>query len=431
MDVKTMENLAAAWAAEHAEMLGFENKNEIRAGYIWNPGGFVNKSFAVTDGISRRHIKLAPPEREAQLRQWLAVREHLERHYSAPKLLATVDEEIVPSAEFGLVFDFVQGAPIDVTQADEAAIQSILEALGRLHSDAELRGMLLDGNTELSSEPANTCADAFIEEYIGRFRGDLEVIDSEFGRQLLSFVPPELYRWFHEETDKLEQLARTLTSFQEPADAVVHNDLNEQNILLDAASGEWSIIDWDDVSPNGDPAMDYSVLLWPIYRSGSWETWRHRVAAYAGDRVSERLDLYFRAKLLDDVIDVLADYIEAEQLPEVKPVPRNGPKKRICGRFGNMKRNMEERSRETAGTRSLSIPGPMSRDDPHDTIALVQSLTENGHCLAGWVRMNRNFTTVLYSTDRRALGLFLPKSAVHLSNNQNGAMMPYGAEREN
>ena len=32
----------------------------------------------------------------------------------------------------------------------------------------------------------------------------------------------------------------------------------------------------------------------------------------------ERLELYFRAKLLDDVIDVLADYVEAEQLPEVK-----------------------------------------------------------------------------------------------------------------
>lgn len=28
--------------------------------------------------------------------------------------------------------------------------------------------------------------------------------------------------------------------------------------------------------------------------------------------------LYFRAKLLDEVIDVLADYIEAEEFPEVK-----------------------------------------------------------------------------------------------------------------
>ncbi|MFB6366060.1 hypothetical protein ACFCP7_18665 [Paenibacillus elgii] len=30
------------------------------------------------------------------------------------------------------------------------------------------------------------------------------------------------------------------------------------------------------------------------------------------------MEVYFRAKLLDDVIDVLADYIEAENVPEVK-----------------------------------------------------------------------------------------------------------------
>ncbi|WP_223193075.1 hypothetical protein [Paenibacillus sedimenti] len=28
------------------------------------------------------------------------------------------------------------------------------------------------------------------------------------------------------------------------------------------------------------------------------------------------MELYFRAKLFDDVIDVLADYVEAEQVPE-------------------------------------------------------------------------------------------------------------------
>ncbi|WP_341277986.1 hypothetical protein [Paenibacillus sp. FSL H8-0537] len=28
------------------------------------------------------------------------------------------------------------------------------------------------------------------------------------------------------------------------------------------------------------------------------------------------MELYFRAKLLDDVIDVLADYVEAEKVPE-------------------------------------------------------------------------------------------------------------------
>jgi hypothetical protein len=30
------------------------------------------------------------------------------------------------------------------------------------------------------------------------------------------------------------------------------------------------------------------------------------------------LELYFRAKLLDDVIDELANYVEAEQVPEYR-----------------------------------------------------------------------------------------------------------------
>ncbi|MEK4360182.1 hypothetical protein NYE48_24475 [Paenibacillus sp. FSL M7-1455] len=30
------------------------------------------------------------------------------------------------------------------------------------------------------------------------------------------------------------------------------------------------------------------------------------------------MELYFRAKLFDDVIDMLADYVEAESVPDVK-----------------------------------------------------------------------------------------------------------------
>jgi len=62
--------------------------------------------------------------------------------------------------------------------------------------------------------------------------------------------------------------------------------------------------------------MDYSVLLWPLTNDPSWPIWRDKVLAVAGAAVVERLELYFRAKLLDDVIDVLADYVEAEQVPE-------------------------------------------------------------------------------------------------------------------
>ncbi|WP_424767617.1 hypothetical protein [Paenibacillus sp. sgz302251] len=40
--------------------------------------------------------------------------------------------------------------------------------------------------------------------------------------------------------------------------------------------------------------------------------------SYAHDEIFERMELYFRVKLLDDVIDVLADFIDAENIPEVK-----------------------------------------------------------------------------------------------------------------
>lgn len=40
--------------------------------------------------------------------------------------------------------------------------------------------------------------------------------------------------------------------------------------------------------------------------------------ALVGRERFERMEIYFRAKLLDDVIDALADYIEAENMPEVK-----------------------------------------------------------------------------------------------------------------
>lgn len=40
----------------------------------------------------------------------------------------------------------------------------------------------------------------------------------------------------------------------------------------------------------------------------------------------ERIEFYFRAKLLDDVIDVLADYVEAEQVPELKEMAQKRAK---------------------------------------------------------------------------------------------------------
>jgi hypothetical protein len=40
----------------------------------------------------------------------------------------------------------------------------------------------------------------------------------------------------------------------------------------------------------------------------------------------ERMEIYFRAKLLDEVIDVLADYVEAEGFLEVKEITQKRAK---------------------------------------------------------------------------------------------------------
>jgi hypothetical protein len=67
-----------------------------------------------------------------------------------------------------------------------------------------------------------------------------------------------------------------------------------------------------------DAARDYSVFLWPLYRGKDWPAWKGEIKRLADEETLERMELYFRAKLFDDVIDMLADYVEAESVPDVK-----------------------------------------------------------------------------------------------------------------
>ena len=55
-----------------------------------------------------------------------------------------------------------------------------------------------------------------------------------------------------------------------------------------------------------------------------------------------------------------------------------------CIRLGEKAKEHKDRVRlmgKAAGTRSLSVPGPMTRDNPHVTMVTVQSLPlrRNGH----------------------------------------------------
>lgn len=83
---------------------------------------------------------------------------------------------------------------------------------------------------------------------------------------MLDFVSENALDWFDSEIAVLRQLVNQSPSFQQEAADVVHNDINWANILADDNFDFW-IIDWDELEVFGDAAMDYSVLLWPLYNS--------------------------------------------------------------------------------------------------------------------------------------------------------------------
>ncbi len=307
MEVRLAERMIAEWASTNADAIGI-NPNNIRAAYIYNPGGFGNLSIRLTDGRIRLHVKLAPPGKAARLRQWADVSDYLAEHYAAPRLVHAIDREIVPGYPYGLVFEYIEDAtPLAEARNPESALTGVMETAAMLHRDDRLREMLPKVKTR-------TYAEAFEDEYISRFTDDLDGIRRS--REMLKdFVSDETISWFGEEIGRLRETVRKTSAFLLPAGDVVHNDLNGNNVLTCGRDG-FRIIDWDDLSGQGDAAMDYSVLLWPLTHDLSWPIWRDKALAGAGAAAVERLELYFRAKLLDDVIDVLADYVEAEQVPE-------------------------------------------------------------------------------------------------------------------
>jgi len=317
MEVQVAEQMIAAWASANADAIGMR-PNKIQASYIYNPGGFGNLSLRLTDGRTRLHVKLAPPGKAARLRQWADVSDYLAERYAAPKLVHAMDHEIVPGYPYGAVFEYIEDAtPLAGAQNPEAPLAGVLAIVAKLHRDDHLRGMLPKAQTR-------TYAEAFEDEYMSRFTGDLVAIRES--RELLGdFVSEETIAWFGDEIERLRETVRQTPAFLLPADDVVHNDLNGNNILTCGRDG-FRIIDWDDLSGQGDAAMDYSVLLWPLTQDPSWPIWREKMLARAGAAAGERLELYFRAKLLDDVIDVLADYVEAEQVPEHREEARRTAK---------------------------------------------------------------------------------------------------------
>lgn len=289
------------WLRRSAVRLGL-NADIASARYLFNWGGFVAASFHLTDGAKAYHLKLADdPEQQQQLAQWRELGSLLASRYHAPAVLEWV--EIDNSGWAGLLLEHIPGEPADLPTQPHL-LSEVLGLLRRLHADAELAGWLLDGE-----QPA-ACWEYFLSVYIDRFDEDLRVVAAD----LPPFVPLALFDWMASETRELEGLARDMPAFQGPAAAPVHGDLWSANVLVEP-SGGWKIIDWDDLAP-GDPALEYGIVLSPLWRSGSAALGQLEELLPNDPALRERFALCLRATLLDEVIDSLADWVESAFVPE-------------------------------------------------------------------------------------------------------------------
>ncbi len=273
----------------------------VSAQYILNWGGFVNASFTVTDGEKKYHLKLADEEYVLDgLKRWRALHGLLEERYHAPLMLDWI--RLRGTGFRGPLFQYVPGRPADLAaQAD--LLREVLELLARLHGDEELAGALAEDGIP-------TCAEYFLDLYIERFDEDLLIV----AQDLPPFVSLALLDWMMGETRELEGLVREGTAFQAPAGAPVHGDLWSSNILV-REDGQWTVIDWDDLAL-GDPALEYGILLGPLWRSGGYSPEDLERLLPPEPALRERFRVCLRAFLLDLVIDSLADWVESDFAPE-------------------------------------------------------------------------------------------------------------------
>ncbi len=298
----TLTRRVTAYFRKHAAQYGL-NPDAVEAQYILNWGGFVNASFRLTDGVKRYHLKLADDEDAlAGLERWRNFHELLSDRYHAPRMLDWVE---IPRTPFeGALFAYVPGRPADLA-AQPDVLKAVIDLLACLHADSELAAAL-----EADEGGVPTCTEYFLSVYIDRLDGDLAIIADG----LPPFVSLGLLDWMMGETRELEGLARDLPAFQHPAGSPTHGDLWPSNILV-TESNQLSVIDWDDLDL-GDPALEYSILLGPLWRHGKLS--QAAVDGFLPDDPAfrERFHVCLRALLLDVVIDTLADWVESGFAPE-------------------------------------------------------------------------------------------------------------------
>ena len=251
-----------------------------------NHTGATKLSYVVDRDGERLWVRVAADEEEhAALLRWAEHAARLSERYAAPPLL----DRFVVEGRAALVFPFLR-APV-ATRAGLAAWTGELSAvLGALHADAELAAAL---------GPPVTAGRAFTDVWISRFVADLAVTEGYLDR--------DEHLWL---TDEVEALAGLIAgpAFDQPVHSAVHGDPWHENLLL--GEDRFWLLDWEDLAV-GDPVVDEAIVHMDAHGpDAGWpDTERHRVAR--------------RALILDAVIDVAADWVEATD-PVVRATKERG-----------------------------------------------------------------------------------------------------------
>jgi streptomycin 6-kinase len=285
-----------------AKSLGL-SPEDVRVEYVLNWGGFVAASFHVTDGRRKLHLKLVrDDDGERAVMRWMNVRTRLETHYNAPRVVGWIAIEASPWR--GPVFEHVIAATMNDAIAANV-VPRVCEVLKRLHADDDLARRVRHPRS-----PA-TLRDAFDGIFRAQYVQDLELI----GSRPPPFVTADGMRWMRDEAHRVLSLAMQSSAFDEPAVSPTHGDLWSDNVLV-GDDGRFWLIDWDNLDL-GDPVRDYATLAWPRISASPAEDWRVLRAFNPDDgAAAQRLEIHLRATMLDWVVDVLADWIDAQAAPE-------------------------------------------------------------------------------------------------------------------
>jgi fructosamine-3-kinase len=278
---------------------------------ILNWGGFVNRSFRVSDGHRVLFLKLSSdPAIKRGLETWRDLATLLELRYHAPHMTGWL--EVQGTGFSGPLFEWIDGSLAADRDAD--LMHDISRLIANLHGDEDIASRL--------PGPIRTCAAAYFECYHARFNEDLEFVAASPP----PFVDHDRISWLQREIVALAARVEESAAFSAPADRPVHGDLWLNNVLIDR-TGRWYLLDWDGLALS-DPVIDWTMLFGPT-REDPCAASPDLVLSHvpmSGDEQS-RLDVYLQASQLDWVLDPLADWVQSAREPEHGAVVRRANEK--------------------------------------------------------------------------------------------------------